>query len=199
MRDLTLARTAIGSDTLAWRAAQVLGGSLFVAVAAQVSIPLLPVPLTLQTLAVLLVGLTLGSRLGALALATYVAEGAMGLPVFANGGAGVAALVGPTGGFIFGFILMAWVAGLAADMGQRRIVPVAGFALLASVVLYIPGVLWPMSVASAFGIDAAWAGTSAAKLWAGWVQPFVIGDALKALVAALIVTGAWDALAKRRR
>ena len=107
-------------------------------------------------------------------------------------------MAGPTGGFIIGFVLMAWIAGLAADFGYRKIVPIAFFSFVAAIALYIPGLAWPYAVASAAGVEAGWAGTSLAKLWAGWMQPFVIGDTLKALVAALIVTGAWDAIARRK-
>ena len=194
---MTLSHALLPSRSIMMQLLLVLAGSIAIAIAAQISIPLKPVPLTLQTLAVLMVGLTLGSRLGAAAVALYVAEGAMGLPVFANGGAGLAYMAGPTGGFLVGFIAMAYVAGLAADFGVHKALPMAGFTLLAAAVLYIPGLLWPMTVAGVFGIDAAWVGTSLASLWAGWMQPFVIGDALKAVVAAMLISGAWDAMAKR--
>ena len=152
MRDTTLAGAVIGQDSLLKQAALVLGGTMFIALAAQVSIPFFPVPLTLQTLAILIVGLTFGARLGAVTLAAYLAEGAMGLPVFANG-ASAPALIGPTAGFLFGFVLMAWVAGLAADRGLTRgVVSTAVVALVASAVLYIPGVAWPMAVADEYSM-----------------------------------------------
>jgi len=116
MRAQTLTQAAIGHDTLPRKAGLVLGGSLFIALAAQVSVPFFPVPLTLSTLAVLLVGLTLGARLGAAAVLAYLAEGAMGLPVFA-GGMSTASLVGPTAGFLYGYVGMAWLAGLAVEKG----------------------------------------------------------------------------------
>ena len=119
MRDTTLAGAVIGRDTLLKQAALVLGGTMFIALAAQVSIPFFPVPMTLQSLAILIVGLTFGARLGAVTLVAYLAEGAMGLPVFANG-ASAPALLGPSAGFLYGFVLMAWLAGLAAEHGVHH-------------------------------------------------------------------------------
>ena len=173
--------------------ALVVAGSLLIAIAAQVSVPMWPVPITLQTLAILTVGLSLGARLGAATLGLYLMEGAMGLPVFANGGAGLAYMAGPTGGFLIGFALMAFVAGLGSRFG---FLGMAVAAAAASVLLYVPGLAWPYAVASGFGIDAGWASTAAGKLWAGWMQPFLIGDAIKAVIAALIVSGGRKALAR---
>ena len=105
---------AVVPASLAWRAGLVLGASLLIALAAQVAIPLpfSPVPVTGQTYAVLVVGAALGSRLGALSVALYVAEGVLGLPVFAPGGApGIARLLGPTGGYLVGFVGAAFVVG----------------------------------------------------------------------------------------
>ncbi len=174
--------------------ALILAGTALVALAAQVSVPMWPVPMTLQGLAVLFVGLSLGSRLGALTLLTYLAEGAMGLPVFANGGAGLAYLFGPTGGFLIGFVAMAYIAGLAARAG---LVGMTLAALAAAAFLYVPGLAWPYSVASGLGLDADWASSSASALWAGWMQPFLVGDAVKAVIAALIVAGGRRAVAPR--
>lgn len=186
----------IQSDSLLRQSGLVLGGSLLIAIAAQVSVPMYPVPMTLQTLAILLVGFALGSRLGALALVAYLAEGAMGLPVFANG-MSTAAFAGPTVGFLFGFIGLAWLAGFAAENGMtRNVATTAISAIVASALLYIPGAIWPMFVASSFGIEAGWVGIGTDKIWAWFMAPFLLGDLVKAIVAALIVTGAWKALRK---
>jgi biotin transport system substrate-specific component len=194
-RDTTLLAATIGDAGIARKVMLVLGGSLLIALAAQVSIPFWPVPMTLQTLAVLLVGFALGSRLGAAAVVTYLGEGAMGLPVFSNGGAGIAYMMGPTAGFLLGFVAMAWIAGFAAERGLARgVLGTALVALAASAALYVPGLAWPLGVASAFGIEAGWAGLSAASVWSGFAAPFLLGDAVKAVIAALIVTGAWKAL-----
>lgn len=196
---MTLAQAALGQRSLLKNAALIVGGSLFVAMAAQVSVPMWPVPMTLQGLAIVMVGLTLGARLGAAALLTYLAEGMAGLPVFSNGGAGVAYFFGPTCGFLLGFVLTAWIAGLAADRGlTRKLLPATLASLVAIYAMYLPGVAWPMGVAHLFGVDAGWAATSGSAIWAGWVAPFLLGDAVKAVIAALVVTGGWAALKARR-
>ncbi|QYX58438.1 biotin transporter BioY [Roseovarius sp. SCSIO 43702] len=165
----------------------VLGGSLLIAAAAQVSVGW-PVPMSLQTLAVLVVGMSLGARLGALAVVAYLAEGAMGLPVFANG-MSAPALAGPTAGFLFGFVGMAYLAGLAADMGlARRLVPAALCAAAISLLLYGPGLAWPALVM----------GKTLPELWGGWMAPFLLGDAIKAVLAAMIVCGGSALLGRLR-
>lgn len=187
--------TLLNSESLLHKAAMVIGGSLFIAIAAQISVPMYPVPMTLQTLAILMVGLTFGSRLGALTVVAYLAEGAMGLPVFANGMNG-AAFFGPTAGFLVGFVALAWVAGFAVERGLAKgIVGTALAGIVASALIYIPGIAWPMSVAQLSGIEAGWIGREfGAYYWAYFIAPFLIGDVVKAVVAALIVSGGWKAL-----
>lgn len=180
---MTLTQALVPAPTLALRAAMVLGGTALIALSAQVSVPFFPVPMTLQTLAILLVGFAMGARMGALTVAAYVAEGAMGLPVFAGLKAG---LGGPTTGFLLGFVAMAFVAGWAADRGVRSVAGLAAVALAASAALYLPGVAW---LATAIGLE---------KAVAAGMLPFLAGDALKAVLAALIVTGAWNILARRK-
>lgn len=198
MRDTTLAGALIGRETIVKQAGLVLGGSLFIALAAQVLVPFYPVPMTLQTLAILIVGLSFGARLGAATLLAYLAEGAMGLPVFA-GGMAAPALIGPTAGFLVGFVLMAWLAGLAADRGLTRgPVSTALVALVASAIIYIPGVAWPMAVAEVAGISGKWVGSSADAIWTYWVAPFLLGDAVKAVIAAMVLWGGWKAVSARK-
>ena len=194
---MTRENTLIQAESLLHKSALVLGGSLLIAIAAQISIPMFPVPMTLQTLAILLVGFAMGSRLGALTVAAYLAEGLVGLPVFANAMNG-AAFVGPTAGFLVGFIGLAWMAGFAAERGLANgVVGTALAAVVASAVLYIPGILWPMSVAGATGIEAGWIARDFGSFyWAYFIAPFLIGDAVKAVIAALIVTGGRKALGK---
>ena len=184
MRDQTLAQAVIGQQTILRKAALILGGSMFIAMAAQVSVPMFPVPMTLQTLAILIVGLTFGSRMGAAALLAYLAEGAVGLPVFANG-ANTAALVGPTAGFLFGFVGMAWLAGLAVEKGMARgVVSTAVCGIAVSLLLYVPGLAWPAAVM----------GKGAGALWTYWMAPFLLGDAVKAVIAAMALAGGWRVL-----
>lgn len=196
MSTLTLSQAALGETTLLRKALLVVSGSIFIAMAAQVSVPMLPVPMTLQMLAILLVGFAFGSRMGATTLLVYLGQGLAGLPVFANGMNGLA-FAGPTAGFLIGFVLVAYVAGLAAERGLAKgFVGTAVAALIASVLVYIPGVLWPMLVASSFGIEGGWVGIGADKAWAWFMGPFLLGDAVKAVIAALIVSGAWKVLRK---
>ncbi|MCB1390827.1 MAG: biotin transporter BioY [Rhodobacteraceae bacterium] len=189
MAQQTLLQASVGTSSIVRKTLIVLGGSALVALAAQISVPMLPVPMTLQTLAILLVGFTAGSRLGAATLLAYLAEGAMGLPVFSNGHAGAAWLVGPTAGFLYGFVAMAWAAGLLAERGiARGFVGTALSALLVTALLYVPGVFW-LTAATPLDLNGA---------IAAGMTPFLLGDAVKAVIAALIVTGAWTALRARR-
>lgn len=195
---MTLTDAALGKTTLFRQALLALGGAALIAAATQVSVPFFPVPMTLQTLAILIVGLSFGARLGTVTLLTYLGYGAIGLPVFANGMNGLA-FAGPTAGFLFGFVLMAGLAGLAAERGLAKgLVSTALVTLVLSVLLYVPGIAWPMAVAGATGIEAGWVGQEAGYYWTYFMAPFLIGDAVKAILAALIVTGAWKALTARR-
>ncbi|NRB35969.1 MAG: biotin transporter BioY [Rhodobacteraceae bacterium] len=195
---MTLSQIYSGSDKLLQQAGLVLGGTLLIALAAQVSVPMWPVPITLQTLAILIVGLSFGARLGVATLVAYLTQGAMGLPVFAGGGSALA-LMGPTAGFLFGFVLMVWIVGQAADRGMTRgIFGAALTCIVASAALYLPGVAWPMAVAGAFGIEGSWVGSTAASIWTYWVSPFLLGDAIKSVLAALIVTGGLSWWNKRK-
>jgi biotin transport system substrate-specific component len=128
----------------------VIAASLFVAICAHIAVPLwfTPIPLTLQPFAVLLIGLTLGSRRGFAALALYLAEGAAGLPFFAPGPGGIAQLLGPTGGYLMAYPLAAFVAGYAPEHWhalERRLSPVADIvlgALVAELIIFLSGTLW---------------------------------------------------------
>ena len=194
---MTLTQAAFGKTTLLRQALLALGGAAFIAAATQVSVPFFPVPMTLQTLAILIVGLSFGARLGTATLLTYLGYGAMGLPVFANGLNGLA-FAGPTAGFLLGFVLMAGLAGLAADRGLAKgVVSTSLVTLALAALLYIPGIAWPMAVASVTGVEAGWVGQEIGYYWTYFIAPFLIGDAVKAVIAALVVTGAWKAITSR--
>ncbi|GGJ30849.1 biotin transporter BioY [Neoroseomonas lacus] len=123
-------------------------GSAALAASAQVAVPMWPVPATMQTLVVLLLGAFGGARFGVVAVALYLAEGAAGLPVFAHGTGGLAVLAGPTAGYLLGFLAAAWVAG-HAGRGWLR----AGVVLtVAHLVVFIPGVAW---LAGFVGVERA--------------------------------------------
>ncbi len=127
------------------QATLVVSGSLFVALCARLTLPLpfTPVPLTLQNFAVLLVGLGLGSRRGTLALILYLVEGAVGLPVFnPTGMGGIAQLLGPTGGYLMAYPVVAFVSGRLAERGRRNFWRAAMAATVGEVVLFAGGLAW---------------------------------------------------------
>lgn len=190
---MTLTATALGRTTLMKQAGLVLGGTAVLALASQVSVPFYPVPMTLQTLAVLAVGFALGPRLGAITVLAWLAQAAMGAPVLSNFGNG-AAFFGPTAGFLVGFVGMAWLAGLAA---QKGLFAMAGMGLLASAALYIPGLAWPLGVAELAGLQVWGHDLGFAALLDAFALPFLLGDAIKAVLAAVLVTGGTMALRKR--
>lgn len=170
----------------------VVGFSLLTAAAAQIAIPLgfTPVPITGQTFAVLLAGGVLGANRGAASQLLYVLMGAVGLPFFADGSSGVTvegAFI-PTFGYLVGFVAAAWVIGLMAERRQDRNVSSAIPAFLAgSVIIYVFGatfLAWNLGIPFAADLDQA----SALKFG---IAPFVIGDAVKAALAGVLLPGAW--------
>jgi biotin transport system substrate-specific component len=180
-------------DRALWRFALVVAGSLLLALVAQVAIPLpgRPVPVTGQTFGVLLIGATLGARLGAGAVLLYLLEGVvagpLGINVFAPGASvGLARLGGPTGGFLIGFVLAAFVVGYCADRGwERRLWSAVLVMLVGEIVIYAVGLPWlarfvPVSKV----LDAGF-----------W--PFVIGDLYKLALAALALPTAWRFVGRR--
>jgi biotin transport system substrate-specific component len=162
----------------------IMGASMLIALLSQVSIPLpfTPIPVTLQSLAILLVGAFAGSRRGALAVMTYIAEGMMGLPVLAGGCSGCAAVFGPTGGYLLGFVLAAWLTGYLLEKKFKT--PTFGLSMtvatLSSCLILTIGALFlslfvgGMKNAVAYG-----------------VVPFVAGDLLKAFIFALMIPSSW--------
>jgi biotin transport system substrate-specific component len=162
--------------TLPAKAAAVILGSLTIAVSSWVSVPMIPVPMTMQTWAVLLVGAALGPRLGVAAVLLYLAEGLVGLPVFAGGAAGPARLLGPTGGYLMAFPAAAFLAGWLLRFGFARNALGACAAMLAGhIAVFAGGVPW---LAQFTGWEKAVA--------AGFV-PFILGSIVKsALVVATL-------------
>lgn len=158
----------------------ILGGSLVVALAAQLEIPLWPVPLTGQTFGVLLIGALLGSRRGALSILTYLLWGALGLPVLSGGGSGLAHFAGPTAGYLFGFVVAAFLVGRLCERGWDRSVWTAGLAMvLGNIVIYLLGLAWLTNF-------VPWG-----QLLAAGLLPFLIGDLIKIILAALALPGGW--------
>lgn len=158
-----------------------LVGSLLIAVCAHIKVPMVPVPMTMQTFAVLLVGMAFGFRLGLATVLLYLAEGLAGLPVFTNPGAGPAYLLGPTGGYLIGFAVAAALVGWLGGRGWDRSVWTATVAMtLGTACIFVLGVGW---LATLIGVDQA---------IAAGLTPFVYGAAAKILLAALLLPVAWS-------
>lgn len=158
------------------------GAALLLGLAANISIPTYPVPFTLQSLAVLLIGAFLGRKLGALTILQYLFLGAMGLPLFANGSGGIMALASPSSGYLYGYIFSAYLAGFAAEKGYDRhfILGLIAFAC-AHQLLFVFGVVYLMGYLHISLIEA---------LKVGYL-PFVGVDAAKFIIATCVMFSLW--------
>ncbi len=184
-------RTEPFTQSLPGKATMVVAASVLVAVSAHISFPLpfTPVPLTLQTFAVLLVGLVLGPAMGFSALALYLLEGAAGLPVFSPQGAGgIAQLVGPTGGYLFAYPLAAAAAGWLV-----RVLPGIGSRFARAAVASVA------ATAVVFACGAAWMASfghlTTIAVWTLAIMPFLPGEVVKIAAAS----GIYSALQRARR
>lgn len=167
----------------------ILCASWIIAVSAQITIllPFSPVPITAQTLAVLLTGFILGKKLGTASVAAYLAQGAAGLPLFAGGKSGLAALFGPTGGYLFGFLAAVYVVGMLIELKFKRSFYQAIIVLIiGNIVIYAFGLVWL----------ARFVGES--QVLQLGLYPFLIGDLLKILLGIVLV-GSSSALISRSR
>ncbi|HBQ23535.1 MAG TPA: biotin transporter BioY [Alphaproteobacteria bacterium] len=155
-----------------------LVGSVLLTLSAKIQVPFLPVPMTLQVLAILMMAASFGRAAAVAAVMLYLVQGAAGVPVFAGTpekGVGLAYMMGPTGGYLLGFLFMAWMVGGFVDKAKALTRhKMIGVMLLATLVMYVPGVLW---LGVLFGFDQ--------PLLAWGVFPFILGDLLKALIAGL--------------
>jgi biotin transporter BioY len=182
----TLVAVALAPFDWTRSVAMVFAFSLLTALAAQVSVPIGPVPITGQTFAVTLTGALLGSRLGATAMIIYLIEGACGLPFFSNGGSGLQTFLGPTGGYLVAFPAAAYITGAFAEHGwDRRFLTAAAAMTIGSAVILLAGWAWlsqlmPMAVAYRAGI-----------------QPFIIGDIVKIILAAAVLPSGWYLLDRK--
>lgn len=199
--NLTLAGHLWPASTMNWTRTILLAllGSAIVAIAAQVSVPMLPVPMTLQTLAVLAVGGAYGARLGAITLALYALEGAVGLPVFANFQAGLFLPTGEilaTGGYIIGFILAAGLVGYLVEKGWgANILKLCAAMLIGAAVVYVPGLIWLVGWLCVMkGMDIT---SATAVAFTSGMLPFILGDIIKAVLAALAFPAAFSLLRRR--
>ena len=172
---------AVLPGSIVWKAILVVAGSALIGLAAQVRIPLpfSPVPVTGQTFAVLLVAAALG-RLGFASALAYLAEGAFGMPVFAGGTSGPAALGGPTGGYLVGFVVAAAIVGALAERGWDRRPQRAVLAMLfGEIAIYACGLAW----LARFALPV--------PLLDAGLTPFIPGDLFKIVLAALALPAAW--------
>jgi biotin transport system substrate-specific component len=185
MRDTLATRLwPAAADSLGAKIALVLAGTALLTLSAKVQIPFWPVPMTMQTFVVLLIGAAYGARLGGATLLAYLAQGAVGLPVFAAGG-GLAYLTGPTAGYLFGFLAAAVLVGWLAERGLcgSRLGTLATF-LAGTVVM--------------FGLGAGWLGAlfGAEVALASGVVPFLLSEAVKIALAVALVPLAWKRLGR---
>ena len=164
-------------------AALILGGALLIGLCAQIAVGW-PVPFTGQTFAVLLTGALLGGRRAVLSVLTYLAAGMVGLPVFSMGRSGFAMLLGPTGGYLVGFVAAAYITGVLAEKGWDRRVGTTILAMvLGNIAIYAFGLGW---LCWLMGVDRT--------VLAVGLYPFVVGDCLKITLAALILPTGWKLL-----
>ena len=191
MRPLvSLALPEKGVARLAAQLFLAIGGTLLLTVSAKTKVFLGPVDISLQTLAVLLIASAFGMRLAVATLLLYMAEGAMGLPVFQSTpekGIGIAYMLGTTGGYLAGFVAMAAIAGWVADRGfDRNPFKLFGAFMAAEAVMMAMGFAW---LAVLIGAD---------KAWQFGVVPFIVGDLIKVALAASLVPAVWSILARFR-
>ncbi len=166
----------------------ILGGSLLVALAARlrIDLPFTPVPITAQPFAVLLVGAALGSRRGALSMVAYIVEGAAGVPVFSGGACCIVALAGPAGGYILSYPIAAGLTGWLAERGWDRKFATTALAMLAgNITIYLVGLPWL----------AMFVGD---RVFAAGLFPFVLGDAIRLILATIALPVAWRVIGEVR-
>lgn len=181
----TLAQALVPSQSLTSDLAWISAGAAFTTLCAQISVPWEPVPFTLQTLGVAVVGLTLGARRGALSQLAYLGAGLCGLPVFASFKAGPQMLLGPTGGYLLAFILAAWLFGKAAEKGlDRKVWLLAPVVFGVNALVVGLGTLW---LGALIGLDRAWLLGAA---------PFLGIEALKAAAVVVGLPLAWQLVPK---
>jgi biotin transport system substrate-specific component len=160
--------------------ALVVLGTVLLAISAQIQVPFWPVPMTMQTFMVLIIGATYGWRLGGATMVAYLIEGAIGLPVFAQFSAGAHVLVGPTAGYLAGFVAAALLTGYLAERGFGRNLATAAISfILGTVVIFAFGLAW---LSSLIGVEGA--------ITHG-LMPFILSEPTKVALATLLLPSCW--------
>lgn len=187
----TLVEATWRGNTLVRDGLMVVAGILALSVAAQIRVPIGPVPITMGTFAVLTIAAAYGPRLGLMTILGYLAVGAVGFDVFASSTAennGITYMLGASGGYLFGYVLATLILGWAARRGWDRAVPTMVLAmLLGNVAIYVPGLLWLNGFAESWAQTLEWG-----------LTPFLLGDGLKVALAALLVPALWRILPRTR-
>ena len=186
---------AFGADQgIALRAKQatlVVAGIAALAVSAKIMVPMLPVPMSMGTFAVLTIGAAYGARLGLVTIIGYMLVGMLGFDVFATSTAdlsGLTYMMGSTGGYLVGFVLATLALGLLAARGwDRSPVKMAGALLIGNALIYVPGLLW---LGALYGFDK--------PILAWGLTPFLIGDAVKLALAAVLLPAVWKMVGRAR-
>lgn len=167
---------------------QIAVGVTFLALMAQIRFEIGPVPITGQTLGVLLIGAAYGAGLGSLTMVSYLLVGGLGIGVFSGWGSGWSVLTGITGGYLFGFVLAGAVVGFLAQRGWDRNFGLTALAMLiGNLLIYLPGLLWMTRFAPDWPTALQWG-----------LIPFIPGDLLKLLIAAAALPLAWRLLGHRK-
>lgn len=187
----TLLNAALGGNRSALQSVLLaVAGTVLLWASAKVQVPFYPVPMTMQTFVILFLGFALGSRIGTATVLLYLAEGALGLPVFAGTpekGIGVAYMTGPTGGYLAGFVVAAFATGWLAELGfGRRFVTAAIAALAGLVAIYAVGLFW-------LGVLIGWD----KPILEFGLLPFLPAEALKLALLTAVLPLAWRSLSKR--
>lgn len=180
-----------GAGLLAKRVALVIAGVMALAISAKIAVPMWPVPMTMGTFAVLALGAAYGPRLGLATIAMYMLVGVMGFDVFAGSSAeayGITYMMGGTGGYLLGYVLATLALGTLARMGwDRSAGKMAGAMLIGNALIYVPGLIW---LGLLYGFDK--------PLLAWGLTPFLVGDAVKLVLAALLLPAAWKLVGRAR-
>jgi biotin transport system substrate-specific component len=175
----------------------VLIGVGILTLSAKISVPFWPVPMTLQTFAIMFIAAAYGSRLGVATILAYLAAGFAGIPVFAYAAAGPSYFLGTTGGFLIGFIFAAWIVGWAADRGwDRSSLRLGAAMIIGDAVVFLLGFIWLAWFAQ---LSGGATGIGAASAWTNGVANYLLGDGLKIAIAALAVPAGWVLLDRTRQ